>query len=133
GHVPTRARTAMQPRPSAVADRFARRPAVKLGSRDRHVISPMAGVLLDTEQIYTAVTHRITSRYGKVFDWSVKSDMLGRPAMDSAEYLVGRLELPIDPQDYLRERTPMLEALLAEARAIPGAEAFTRELPRQGD
>ena len=92
----------------------------------------MDGVLLDTEPIYTEVTHRITSRYGKVFDWSVKSDMLGRAAMDSAEYLVGRLGLPIDPEDYLRERTPMLEALLADAKAIPGAESFTRDLHRRG-
>jgi len=92
----------------------------------------MDGVLLDTEPIYTEVTNRITTRYGKVFDWSVKADMLGRTAMDSAEYLVERLGLPIEPEDYLRERTPMLEALLAKAGAIPGAESFTRELHRRG-
>ncbi len=92
----------------------------------------MDGVLLDTEPIYTEVTNRITSRYGKPFDWSVKADMLGRPAMDSAEYLIAKMDLPIRPEDYLRERTPMLEELLATASAIPGAEVFTRELHRRG-
>ncbi len=92
----------------------------------------MDGVLLDTEPIYTEVTNRITSRYGKIFDWSVKADMLGRPAMDSAEYLIETLDLPIQPEDYLAERTPMLEEMLAKAGAIAGAEAFTRDLRARG-
>jgi pseudouridine-5'-monophosphatase len=58
--------------------------------------------------------------------------MLGRPAMDSAEYLIDALNLPIAPQDYLAARTPLLEQMLAKAGAIPGAEAFTRELSRRG-
>jgi HAD superfamily hydrolase (TIGR01509 family) len=105
---------------------------VKLHPPAQNVIFDMDGVLLDTEPIYTEVTNRITSRYGKPFDWSVKADMLGRPAMDSAEYLIAKMDLPIRPEDYLRERTPMLEELLATAGAIPGAEVFTRELHRRG-
>jgi pseudouridine-5'-monophosphatase len=105
---------------------------LKLHPPIRNVIFDMDGVLLDTEPIYTHVTNLITSRYGKIFDWSVKADMLGRPAMDSAEYLVETLALPIQPEDYLAERTPMLERMLATAGAIVGAEAFTRELRQRG-
>jgi pseudouridine 5'-phosphatase len=105
---------------------------LKLHAPIRNVIFDMDGVLLDTEPIYTEVTNRITSRFGKVFDWSVKADMIGRPAMDSAEYLIETLGLPIEPEAYLAERTPMLEHLLADAGAIPGAEAFTSELHRRG-
>jgi pseudouridine-5'-monophosphatase len=105
---------------------------LKLHPPIRHVIFDMDGVLLDTEPIYTEVTNRITTRYGKVFDWSVKADMLGRPAMDSAEYLIEKMDLPIQPEDYLAERTPMLEQMLAKASAIAGAEAFTRELRERG-
>jgi pseudouridine 5'-phosphatase len=105
---------------------------LKLHAPIRNVIFDMDGVLLDTEPIYTEVTNRITSRYGKVFDWSVKADMLGRAAMDSAEYLIETLDLPIAPEDYLAQRSPLLEELLARAGAIPGAEAFTRELHRRG-
>ena len=36
-------------------------------------------------------------QYGKVFDWSIKADMIGRPAMDSAEYVIKALGLPIPP------------------------------------
>src|SRR5882757_1576294 len=92
----------------------------------------MDGVLLDTEPIYTEVTHFITSRYGKAYDWSIKANMLGRPAMDSAEYLISTLGLPISPHEYLAEREPLLEQRLATVAEIQGAEAFTRELHRQG-
>jgi pseudouridine-5'-monophosphatase len=105
---------------------------LKLHPPIRNVIFDMDGVLLDTEPIYTEVTNRITSRYGKIFDWSVKADMLGRPAMDSAEYLIERMALPIQPEDYLAERTPLLEQMLAKAGSIAGAEAFTRELKTRG-
>ncbi len=91
----------------------------------------MDGVLLDTEPIYTEVTGAIAAQHGKVFDWSVKADMIGRRAMDSAEYLVGALDLPLRPEEYLAQRQPRLEALLAQAPAIPGAEKFTRELHRR--
>jgi pseudouridine-5'-monophosphatase len=98
----------------------------------QNVIFDMDGVLLDTEPLYTEVTHRITSRYGKTYDWSLKANMLGRPAMDSAEYLIATLGLPIRPDEYLAEREPMLEELLATVSAIEGAESFTRDLHERG-
>ncbi|HEX9295896.1 MAG TPA: HAD-IA family hydrolase [Polyangiaceae bacterium] len=104
---------------------------MKLRSPVRHVIFDMDGVLLDTEPIYTEVTGAIAAQHGKVFDWSVKADMIGRRAMDSAEYLVGALDLPLRPEEYLAQRQPRLEALLAGAGAIRGAESFTRELHRR--
>ncbi len=97
-----------------------------------HVIFDMDGVLLDTERFYTAVTQTIVGRWGKVFDWSVKGHMIGRPAGDSARYLVETLELPITPDEYLREREAMLERLFPEADAMPGARALTAALAARG-
>jgi len=91
----------------------------------------MDGVLLDTEPIYTKVTSSIAAEHGKVFDWTVKADLIGRPAFDSAEFLIEKLALPITPEEYLEKRTPLLEKLLASTEAIAGAEAFTRELHRK--
>lgn len=93
-----------------------------------HVIYDMDGVLLDTERFYTEVTQRIVGRFGKVFDWSIKGNMIGRPALDSARYLVATLELPITPEEYLAEREAMLERLFPEARAMPGARELTQAL-----
>lgn len=97
-----------------------------------HVIYDMDGLLLDTERFYTEVTQRIVGRFGKTFDWSVKSNMVGRPAIESARYLVATLELPITAEDYLREREGMLEELMPTAEPMPGAVALTRALAQRG-
>ena len=85
-----------------------------------HVIFDMDGVLLDTERFYTQVTQEIVGRYGKTFDWSVKGDMIGRTALDAARYLVETLELPIAPEEYLREREAGLGAH-ADCRSDAGS------------
>jgi pseudouridine-5'-monophosphatase len=104
---------------------------LKLGAPVRCVIFDMDGVLLDTEPIYTKVTSLIAAEHGKVFDWTVKADLIGRPAFDSAEFLIEKLALPITPAEYLEKRTPLLQTLLAATEAMAGAEAFTRELHRR--
>jgi pseudouridine 5'-phosphatase len=104
---------------------------LKLRAPVRCVIFDMDGVLLDTEPIYTKVTTAIAAEHGKVFDWTVKADLIGRPAFDSAEFLIEKLALPITPAEYLEKRTPLLETLLAATEAMAGAEAFTRELHRR--
>jgi pseudouridine-5'-monophosphatase len=97
-----------------------------------HVVFDMDGVLLDTERFYTEVTQTIVGRWGKVFDWSVKGNMIGRPARDSARYLVETLALPITPDEYLREREAMLERLFPETEPMPGARELTAALAARG-
>jgi len=96
------------------------------------VIFDMDGLLLDTEPFYTQVTQEIVGRYGKTFDWSVKAHMVGRPAMESARYLVDALELPLAPEAYLTERERLLEALAPTCRALPGAVELTQALAAVG-
>ncbi len=98
----------------------------------RHVIYDMDGLLLDTEIFYTEVTQEIVGRYGKVFDWSVKSAMIGRPAIESARHLVAALELPLRPEEYLEEREKLLEQRFPRAEARPGAERLARHLHAHG-
>lgn len=97
-----------------------------------HVLYDVDGLLLDTEPFYTEVTQAIVSRYGHTFDWSLKSRMIGKKAMDSARILVDALQLPIAPEDYLRERESLLATLFPTAKAMPGAERLTLHLARHG-
>jgi pseudouridine 5'-phosphatase len=97
-----------------------------------HVIFDMDGVLLDTEQIYTDATQAIVGRFGKIYDWSVKGHMIGRPAIDSARYLVSALDLPITPEQYLAEREVLFETLMPAAEPMPGARELTAALHALG-
>ncbi|PWQ97180.1 HAD-IA family hydrolase [Leucothrix pacifica] len=92
------------------------------------VLFDMDGLLLETESIYTEVTQMIVGRYGKVFDWSVKSHMIGRDSLDAATYLVKALELPFTPEFYLEERNELLNERFAFAQPKPGAPELIRKL-----
>ena len=103
-----------------------------MGARSTHVIFDMDGVLLDTERLYTQATQQVVGRFGKTFDWSVKGNMIGRPALDSARYLVEVLALPMTAEAYLEERAVIFEELMPTAAAMPGARALTDDLRARG-
>lgn len=96
--------------------------------RPSHVIFDLDGVLLDTEPLYTRATQEVVGEFGAVFDWSVKGGMIGRSDIEGARYLVAALGIPLEPEEYLRRRKPILDALFESAGEIPGARAFVGEL-----
>ncbi len=97
-----------------------------------HVIFDLDGVLLDTELFYTEATQAIVGRFGRTFDWSIKGNMVGRPAVESARYLVRALDLPITAEEYLRVREQRLLELFAGAEPCRGARELTRALDARG-
>ena len=89
------------------------------------LIYDMDGLLLDTEGIYTEVTQDIVGEFGKVFDWSVKKTIIGRPAFQAAKIIVETLDLPITPQDYLDSRKDVLIERFKNTLPLPGAKEMT--------
>jgi pseudouridine-5'-monophosphatase len=92
----------------------------------------MDGVLLDTERLYTEATRAVVARHGKTYDWGLKAQLMGRPALEAAQRLVTALGLPLTPEEYLRESWTLLETLLPTADAMPGAVELTDALERCG-
>ncbi len=93
-----------------------------------HVIYDVDGLLLDTEHFYTEAYQAIAARYGKVFDWSIKSRTIGRRAEDSARLIIDHLGLPLTLPEWLETRKVLLEELFPRAEPLPGAVRLTRHL-----
>lgn len=94
----------------------------------KFAIFDVDGLLLDTESIYTQVTQQVIGRFGKTYDWSVKANMIGRPQLDSARYLVQTLDLPISAEAYLEERNGLLRQAFPNNNPMSGAECLVRHL-----
>lgn len=94
------------------------------------VIFDMDGLLLDTEPMYTQATNEIVALYGKEYDWSVKSLMMGKPALQAAHILIDKLKLPISPETYLQKREIILEQYFVNAQPKPGAQNLTIALSK---
>jgi len=97
-----------------------------------HIIYDNDGLLLDTEPFYTKAHEIVAARYGKVFDWSVKSKMIGLRAEDSANVLISVLQLPMSVPEYLEARKNLLAELFPQAEPLPGAVRLTTHLHRAG-
>jgi pseudouridine 5'-phosphatase len=97
-----------------------------------HAIFDMDGLLLDTEPFYTKAHQVVAARYGKIFDWTVKSKMIGLPAQSSAQVMINALQLPMSVAEYLDARRHLLEELFPQAEPLPGAVRLTEHLHRIG-
>ncbi len=97
-----------------------------------YVIFDNDGLLLDTEPFYTRAHEVLAARFGKVFDWTVKSRMIGLRAEDSARVMIESLGLPLSVPEYLEARREMLDALFPQAEPMPGAVHLSRHLHRHG-
>ncbi|GLJ43457.1 hypothetical protein SUGI_0903570 [Cryptomeria japonica] len=99
-----------------------------------HVLFDMDGLLLDTEKFYTVVQENILAGYGKHFDWSLKSKLIGRKALEAAQIFVKEtgLEGVLTPEEFIRRREEMLHSLFPESGFMPGAERLVRHLHAHG-
>lgn len=92
------------------------------------VIFDMDGVLLDTERLYTEATQQVVGTWGKVFDWSLKCEMMGKEPLASAQLLVEKLGLPISAEEYLARTKPLLERSFTTCQELAGASQVVRRL-----
>ena len=77
-------------------------------------------ISLDTESIYTEITQRIADKYGKVFDWEMKSKVMGRSPRDGAAMTVQMLDLPITVEEYLEKAVQLERECFPHCKPMPG-------------
>ncbi|XP_057956316.1 bifunctional riboflavin kinase/FMN phosphatase-like isoform X2 [Malania oleifera] len=96
------------------------------------VILDLDGTLLNTEQVTKDVLKDFLLRHGKVLDRKKEDDRLGMTQKESAIAVVKDYELPLSPDQFIREITPMYQEKWAEAKALPGANRLIMHLHKHG-
>lgn len=97
-----------------------------------HIIYDFDGLLLDTEPIHWQVNADIARRYGKTFDLSVHTKIIGRTSQDSAQIIIDMLGLPLTVEAYLEERDSIIFDLYPHVQPMPGAIAITQHFYSAG-
>jgi beta-phosphoglucomutase-like phosphatase (HAD superfamily) len=97
-----------------------------------HLIYDLDGLLLNTEFIHAQVNQTIATRYGKTFDASVQTKVMGRRAEDSAQIIIDMLALPLTLQEYLEQKAAIIYDLYPSACPMPGATELTRHFYQAG-
>lgn len=97
-----------------------------------HIIYDFDGLLLNTEPIHAQVNQMIAARYGKTFDASIRTKVMGRRAQDSAQIIINLLSLPLTVAEYLAQKDAIIYDLYPSACPMPGAIELTQQVYQAG-
>ncbi|KAL8151120.1 hypothetical protein V2J09_020928 [Rumex salicifolius] len=92
------------------------------------VVFDLDGTLLDTEKVGRATLKEYLAKYGKVLITDNENRRVGKTQKESAVAIVENYGLPLSPDQYIQEITPLHRAKWVEAKALPGANRLIKHL-----
>nr|CAB3265310.1 pseudouridine-5'-monophosphatase-like [Phallusia mammillata] len=93
-----------------------------------HVIFDMDGLLLNTEDLYTIAFQNICKPYGKVFDWSIKINIMGMKPDSAAHHTIEKLSLPVTVSQFAEMLSAQLPSIFSQSKLLPGVEKLVKHL-----
>ena len=87
---------------------------------------------LDTEPLYTLAISKICEKYGSEFTPEAKTKAMGRTALEAAKSVIESCNLPITPEQYVKELDEQYETVFAHVKYMPGAESLINYLHASG-
>jgi len=85
------------------------------------VIFDNDGTLMDTEWAHTWVVEEIS---GQKMTWELKSQLMGKNAMESSTIICDHFSLNETPKEFCDRRTQLLEKCWENVELLPGAESI---------
>ncbi|RMD45087.1 hypothetical protein DV735_g177, partial [Chaetothyriales sp. CBS 134920] len=87
----------------------------------------MDGLLIDSEDAYTAVTNTILAEHGRpALPWTVKAQLQGRPGLAATRIFSAWAQLPISQDAYLARQKELQAAEFTKVKPLPGVPALLR-------
>lgn len=77
-------------------------------------------LIIDTETLYTKATQNIVGKYGKIYDWTIKSQIMGLTGAEAAVKIVELLKLPLTPEEYFKLAHDEYAIVMKETQLMPG-------------
>lgn len=74
----------------------------------------------DTETRYTTAVQNILKPFGKVYDWSIKVQIMGLTGVEASKKMVELLDLPISWEEYYALAQEQYKYLMPDAQLMPG-------------
>ncbi|GAA5993062.1 hypothetical protein JCM10908_003086 [Rhodotorula pacifica] len=94
------------------------------------VLFDMDGLLIDSERLYTVASNELLAPYGKELTWELKSQLMGRPAHDSAARLIEATGIPMTVDELLTTMDQKLDALFRTVQPLPGVVKLVHHLEK---
>ncbi|MED6194121.1 hypothetical protein PIB30_025504 [Stylosanthes scabra] len=97
------------------------------------VIFDLDGTLLDTESATRDVLNGFLAKYGKELDKEKEEKKrVGMTQQESVAVILKDYELPLTPEQFITEITPLYRERWTEAKALPGANRLINHLKKNG-
>ncbi|KAB8079313.1 HAD-like domain-containing protein [Aspergillus leporis] len=97
--------------------------------RVRACLFDMDGLLIDSEDKYTAITNSILHEFGKPsLPWSIKAQLQGRPQPEAFKIFYDWAQLPITPEEYSAKQAALQSKYFPESQPLPGVRDLLTKL-----
>ncbi|KAL4901416.1 hypothetical protein BDW74DRAFT_83383 [Aspergillus multicolor] len=95
----------------------------------RACLFDMDGLLIDSEDLYTAITNQVLHSFGKPdLPWSIKAQLQGRPQPEAAKIFSEWAQLPISHEEYVARISKLQAELFPTTKPLPGVEKLLTTL-----
>lgn len=97
-----------------------------------HIIFDMDGLLLDTGDIYSAVSKELLAEFGKTPDERLRMQIMGMRQADISERVVNHYNLPMTGEEYAKTFINRVLDFLPNCKPLEGVERLINHFHKQG-